>query len=92
MCTREIIAYENPTKARPIFGWTGHKQGLPQIKLPCGKCPECQKSYYTDWATRGSRELSRWKSSVFITLTYSDQHLPPDGSLKKKTFKTLSNV
>jgi len=84
MCTRPNTAYENPSGGRPIFGWSGQKEGLPEIKLPCGKCPECQTSYYKDWASRGSRELARWNSSVFITLTYSEEHLPPDNSLKKK--------
>lgn len=84
MCTRELTAYENPSGGRPIFGWEGIKEGLPAIKLPCGKCPECQKDYYTQWAIRGSRELAQWDSSVFITLTYSEEHLPPDNSLKKK--------
>lgn len=84
MCTREITAFQNPTGGRPIFGWEGVKQGLPELKLPCGKCPECQKDYYTNWATRGDRELKRWETSVFITLTYDDSHLPPDLSLNKK--------
>lgn len=84
MCTRQITAYENPSGGRPIFGWEGLKQGLPELKLPCGKCPECQKDYYTQWATRGSRELAQWPSSVFVTLTYDDEHLPPDNSLRKK--------
>lgn len=84
MCTREITAFQNPTGGRPIFGWEGVKQGLPELKLPCGKCPECQKDYYTGWATRGSRELARWDSNVFITLTYDDTHLPPNKSLNKK--------
>lgn len=84
MCTRPNTAYENPDGGRPIFGWEGLKQGLPELKLPCGKCPECQKEYYTQWATRGSRELAQWPSSVFITLTYDDAHLPPDNSLRKK--------
>jgi len=84
MCTRENTAYENPSGGRPIFGWEGVKQGLKEIKLPCGKCPECQKDYYTQWAVRGSRELARWDSSVFITATYDKEHLPPDNSLKKK--------
>lgn len=84
MCTREITAYVNPDGGRPIFGWEGVKKGLPELKLPCGKCPECQKDYYTQWATRGSRELARWDSSVFITLTYDDEHLPEQGSLNKK--------
>jgi len=84
MCTREITAYQNPSGGRPIFGWEGVKNGLPEIKLPCGKCPECCKDYYTSWATRGSRELSQWDSSLFITLTYDEEHLPDDKSLNKK--------
>lgn len=84
MCTREITAYQNPTGGRPIFGWEGEKLGLPVLKLPCGKCPDCQKNYYTSWATRGSRELANWDSNVFVTLTYNDEHLPPNNSLEKK--------
>lgn len=84
MCTRETTAYQNPNGGRPIFGWEGEKQGLPEIKLPCGKCPECMKDYYTQWATRGERELLHWESSLFITLTYDDDHLPKDRSLDKK--------
>lgn len=84
MCTRELTAYENPEGGRPIFGWTGRKLGLPELKLPCGKCPECQKDYYTQWAARGSRELLRWPTSLFITLTYNEKNLPHDHSLNKK--------
>nr|QJB21694.1 MAG: replication initiator protein [Microvirus sp.] len=84
MCTREITAFVNPDGGRPIFGYQGVRDGLPQIKLPCGKCPECQKDYYTSWATRGSRELLQWEHSVFITLTYDEKNLPPDNSLDKK--------
>lgn len=84
MCTKELTAYVNPDGGRPIFGWEGKKQGLPEIKLPCGKCSECCKDYFTQWATRGSRELMNWDSSLFITLTYSDEHLPGDRSLRKK--------
>jgi len=84
MCTRENTAYLNPDGGRPIFGWEGVKLGLQAIKLPCGKCPECQKDYYTQWATRGSRELARWETSLFITLTYNDNSLPPDNSLSKE--------
>lgn len=84
MCTRPLTAFNNPEGGRPIFGWIGHKEGLTEIKLPCGSCPECVKDYYTQWATRGSRELLRWSSSVFITLTYRPECLPSDNSLNKK--------
>lgn len=84
MCTQPNKCYVNPTGGRPIFGWEGEKQGLPEMEVPCGKCPECCKDYYTSWASRGSRELLQWDSSVFITLTYSEEHLPRDRSLNKK--------
>lgn len=84
MCTRPNTCYENPSGGRPIFGWEGVRLGLREMQVPCGKCPECQKDYYTSWATRGSRELANWDTSVFVTLTYSDEHLPPDNSLDKK--------
>jgi len=84
VCTRPLICYQNPDGGRPIFGEVGRKEGLPELKLPCGKCPECCKDYYTQWATRGSRELAQWDSSLFITLTYDEEHLPDDRSLNKK--------
>jgi len=87
MCTRELTAFVNPDGGRPIFGWQGIKEGLPEIKLPCGKCPECCKDYYTQWATRGSRELSQWDTSLFITLTYNEENLPADKSLNKEHVK-----
>ena len=84
MCTRELTAFVNPDGGRPIFGWEGEKNGYQVLKLPCGKCPECCKDYYTQWATRGSRELVQWETSLFITLTYDEEHLPHDRSLNKK--------
>lgn len=84
MCTRELTAYYNDEGGRPLFGFEGIKKGLPIVKLPCGKCPECQKDYYSMWATRGSRELMQWDSSLFITLTYDEENLPSDHSLNKK--------
>lgn len=87
MCTSELTGYLNPDGGRLIFGFRGIREGLTEQKVPCGKCPECQKDYYTSWATRGSRELSNWESSVFITLTYSDEHLPKDKSLDKQAIQ-----
>lgn len=84
MCTKELTAYLPPNGGRLIFGWEGIKQGLQEQKVPCGKCPECCKDYYTMWATRGSRELAHWDSSLFITLTYNEENLPHDRSLNKK--------
>lgn len=87
MCTREMTAYLDPHGGRPIFGYEGVRQGLPLIKLPCGKCPECQRDYYTSWATRASRELMLWETSIFLTATYNDENLPKNMSLDKAAFQ-----
>lgn len=53
--------------------------------VPCGKCLSCRKRYINDWAVR--MELERRKnhmSSLFITLTYDDEHLPDGGLLDKR--------
>lgn len=84
MCTKPVTAFINPDGGRPLFGHKGDKAGTPKIKFPCGKCPECCKDYYTSWTTRGFREIMRWESSLFVTLTYNDEHLPKNRSLNKK--------
>lgn len=45
-------------------------------------CCKIQKS--SEWATRLTHEYSVRKKGVFLTLTYSDEHLPEDKSLHKK--------
>lgn len=84
MCTSPLKCFQNPEGGKPIFGWAGVKAGLPEMHLPCGKCPECTKKYYESWATHGSRELMQWENSIFVTLTYSDEHLPENRSLNKR--------
>lgn len=84
MCTKPLTAFVNPEGGRPIFGYQGVKLGLTEMHLPCGKCSECTKEYYQSWAARGSLELKKWETSLFLTLTYDDTHLPGDYSLNKK--------
>lgn len=84
MCTRKLTAFSNPSGGRPIFGRQGEIDGQNKINLPCGKCDECLADYIDGWATRGYFELLQHEHSAFITLTYSDQFLPHDKSLKKK--------
>lgn len=46
------------------------------VTFPCGRCIECVQKYQDDWTFRLSREYSSWKHCYFITMTYSDEHLP----------------
>lgn len=61
--------------------------------FPCGHCLSCRIAKAREWSARLIHELGYWDKAVFITLTYSDDYLPPNGSLRKsdlqKFFKRL---
>lgn len=44
--------------------------------VPCGKCPNCLKRRVNQWSFRLRKEQEVSISSVFLTLTYSDENLP----------------
>lgn len=45
--------------------------------VPCGKCASCRKSYHSVWRQRLLLEMQRpGITTCFITLTYSNEHLP----------------
>ena len=52
--------------------------------VPCGKCMGCRIKRTEEWAIRILDEASYYKTSTFLTLTYSDEYLPEDGSLRKE--------
>lgn len=54
------------------------------IWVPCGKCLECLQRKQQDMTFRLLEELRNAKTAYFVTLTYSDEHLPSDGKLKKE--------
>ncbi|MDR2602612.1 MAG: hypothetical protein LBC53_09225 [Spirochaetaceae bacterium] len=81
------------TCTNPVFvsprGYTGyvrlpgtnlHKVGL---FVPCGKCMACRIARSREWSVRLFHELHYHEKSMFLTLTYDDEHLPPHGSLRK---------
>lgn len=46
------------------------------MAVPCGKCYVCKSNKRREWFTRLYFEQKRVPSSVFVTLTYDDEHLP----------------
>jgi len=57
------------------------------MTVPCGQCIGCRVDKKRQWATRLVHEASLYKDNCFITLTYSDDNLPTNGSLNKKHFQ-----
>jgi hypothetical protein len=57
------------------------------ITLPCGKCIGCKLEHSRQWAMRITHEASLYENNCFITLTYDDEHVPPDYGLRKDHFQ-----
>lgn len=58
---------------------TGTRSDL--VTVPCGKCLGCRADQSRQWAIRMFHESQTHPYSWFLTLTYEDEYLPPDGSL-----------
>lgn len=52
--------------------------------VPCGRCMACRIQKCGEWQTRIHCEKMYMGDCSFLTLTYSDENLPPDLSLNKK--------
>lgn len=48
---------------------------------PCGKCLGCRSDRRRDWGTRLYHESLLHRRSAFLTITYSDDHVPADHKL-----------
>lgn len=51
------------------------------VSVPCGRCIGCRLEYARQWAVRCMHEASLYERNCFVTLTYEDKYLPPDGGL-----------
>lgn len=59
------------------------------INLPCGQCMGCRSDRSNEWALRLMHEakMHGHDGSVFVTLTYSDEHVPVSYSLDKRALQ-----
>lgn len=60
-----------------------HDDGMP-IRVSCGQCVACRIQRAKMWSLRCMDELKFHDESIFLTLTYANEHLPAFGSLNKK--------
>jgi len=57
------------------------------MDLPCGQCVGCRLERSRQWAVRCMHEAQLHESNLFLTLTYSDENLPPHGGLFYRDFQ-----
>lgn len=83
-CTCPLDAYPAPpgSDSRKLV-WSPHQSyaGARPIRVPCGRCMGCRLDRSQDWSTRIIHEAQCHESSVFVTPTYSNEHLPSDLSV-----------
>lgn len=54
-----------------------HPISLPDVgTVPCGKCVNCRQNKRNSWVYRLECEARHYPLSLFVTLTYDDEHLP----------------
>lgn len=82
-CFRPLTAFRVP--GRKGVEWSESKAGKAgvQISLPCGQCVGCRRDKAEEWGLRCVHEAKAHPPGTchFVTSTYSDDHLPANGSL-----------
>lgn len=49
------------------------------LQIGCGRCIGCRTAYAQQWKHRAVHEARLHAHNRFLTLTYDDEHLPPEG-------------
>lgn len=80
-CYHPVPAYQGGT-GEDVRLWP--PVGTANLEIPCGNCLGCRTDTAADWARRALHEASLWEHNCFLTLTYSEGNLPPDGDLQPR--------
>lgn len=81
-CYHPLTAYRSLSQGGKVV-FVPPSPFAPEIQLPCGQCVGCRLDRSRKWAMRCVHEASLYEKNCFVTLTYSDVHLPRSGSLEK---------
>lgn len=77
-CFDPLEGFRDPSGG---ISFARHKSTGLEMRLPCGRCIGCRLERSRQWAVRCMHEASLHEASCFVTLTYSDEFLPVNGSL-----------
>ncbi|AXL15306.1 replication initiator protein [Microviridae sp.] len=89
-CYKPLTAWrstENTSNGKKAIVFQPSENSTTKIQLPCGQCIGCRLTRSYNWAMRCTNHAQLHDQNSFITLTYSDHHLPWDGSLTKSHFQ-----
>jgi len=81
----KIPGFVPPKQLKQVVDDFQKKSGLSEWKklsIPCGQCLGCRINHAKQWAIRCHHEASLYEKNCFVTLTYSDENLPENGSIR----------
>ena len=55
------------------------------LDIPCGQCVGCRLDYAKDWTTRMMLEALYHEKTLFVTLTYDEEHVPHSSYIEYET-------
>lgn len=84
-CYRPVRAYQK-ADGEVVFSEV-RGDYIRTLELPCGQCIGCRLERSRQWAVRCLHESKLHEENSFVTLTYSDENLPSNGSLVYKHFQ-----
>lgn len=73
---------KSPSEKRAIVFKGPKGAGWEPVQLPCGQCVGCRLERSRQWAMRCVHESELYEENCFLTLTFSDENLPKDGSVR----------
>lgn len=91
-CDSPLKGYRDADTGKLTFRREGTRE---KMDVACGQCLGCRLDHSCMWAMRIVHESSMWDAdggNSFVTLTYDNEHVPEDWSLKKKTLLILFGV
>lgn len=87
-CTRPIKGYRAPggqVAFNSKLGWSDRP-----LEISCGQCMGCRLARARAWAVRMMHEATQHEANAFVTLTYDDEHLPADRSLRVRDWQLFA--
>lgn len=84
-CNAPLRGYQAAPGA-PLSFSEGGARGR-YVEVPCGRCTGCRLDRSVQWAVRCVHEAQLHEQNCFITLTYDEEHLPPDLSLCRRDWQ-----
>lgn len=86
-CFYPITAWKLETQPKIVFSTRKGDKVLRELEIPCGQCDGCRLERSRQWSVRIMHEAKMHKFNCFITLTYDNDHLPENLSLKHEDFQ-----